>query len=320
MGVLVGAAGDNLFARDFIFSNYLDNQVYINPATASMLDNAEVTMTYRNQWPGLSATYVTYSASYAQPVSFLHGGLGLHVTNDAIQQGVLSTTSVNGIYGYYINLDRRTRIGAGIQASLSFRNLSADGFEFESDLLYGMGMGTNGESVPGYTTHYPDFSIGFLGEFDEKYTAGFAVHHLLQPVISDQSVIENRLQRRYSLHAHAIIDVNTHYRRKSIFLMPGIHYHQQQSYQQLNYGTTVHYEPLIMGVWLRQDLGFHFDAAIFLLGISLSNYSFVYSYDVNLSGNHFFLSKMGAHEVTFLIEFQYKSKRKKRGAIKCPDI
>ena len=41
-----------------------------------------MTMSYRNQWPAMSGSFVTTSAAYDQHVETLSGGLGFIVMND----------------------------------------------------------------------------------------------------------------------------------------------------------------------------------------------------------------------------------------------
>ena len=77
---------------------------------------------------------------------------------------------------------------------------------------------------------------------------------------------------------------------------------------------------IIAGIYARQSLKFKFDAIIILLGTRFRNLSLYYCYDINLSGADSRFTNLAAHEVTFLYDMQYKRKRNKRGAIKCPKI
>ena len=58
----------DLKAQDVAFSQFYANQLYLNPALAGSARCPRVTLNYRNQWPGIPSTYVTYSASYDQYV------------------------------------------------------------------------------------------------------------------------------------------------------------------------------------------------------------------------------------------------------------
>jgi len=57
---------ENLFAQDPEFTQFYANPLYLNPAFAGTARCPRVNLNYRNQWPAISGTYVTYSASYDQ--------------------------------------------------------------------------------------------------------------------------------------------------------------------------------------------------------------------------------------------------------------
>ena len=81
-------------AQDPQFTQFYANPLYLNPAFAGTARCPRVVMNYRNQWPALTGTFVTTSASYDQHVDGLTGGLGLLVTHDQAGKGTLNTTTV----------------------------------------------------------------------------------------------------------------------------------------------------------------------------------------------------------------------------------
>ena len=66
-------------AQDPEFSQFYANPLYLNPAFAGTARCPRVSLNYRNQWPGISGTFITTSATYDQQVESLYGGLGLMV-------------------------------------------------------------------------------------------------------------------------------------------------------------------------------------------------------------------------------------------------
>ncbi|HKK66993.1 MAG TPA: type IX secretion system membrane protein PorP/SprF, partial [Bacteroidales bacterium] len=64
-------------AQDAHFSQFYANPLYLNPAFAGSDKCPRVNLNYRNQWPALGQTYVTYSLSYDQHVNAIQGGAGL---------------------------------------------------------------------------------------------------------------------------------------------------------------------------------------------------------------------------------------------------
>src|SRR6185295_17434324 len=63
--VVTAGLGD-LLAQDPEFTQFYANPLYLNPAFAGTARCPRICLNYRNQWPGISGTYVTYSASYDQ--------------------------------------------------------------------------------------------------------------------------------------------------------------------------------------------------------------------------------------------------------------
>ena len=57
---------EDMLAQDPEFTQFYANPLYLNPAFAGTARCPRVNLNYRNQWPGISGTYVTYSASYDQ--------------------------------------------------------------------------------------------------------------------------------------------------------------------------------------------------------------------------------------------------------------
>ena len=79
--VLVGWS-DFAHAQDPQFTQFYANPIYLNPAFAGTARCPRLIMNYRNEWPALSGTFVTYSVSYDQHIDGLQGGMGLVILQD----------------------------------------------------------------------------------------------------------------------------------------------------------------------------------------------------------------------------------------------
>ena len=104
-------------AQDPEFTQFYANPLYLNPAFAGTARCPRLVMNYGNQWPALTGTFVTTSASYDQHVETIQGGLGLIVTNDRAGRGTLNTTTLSGIYSYQQPISRNFSLKAGFQAT-----------------------------------------------------------------------------------------------------------------------------------------------------------------------------------------------------------
>jgi len=90
--IIVGSGLVNdAFAQDPQFTQFYANPIYLNPAFAGSKRCPRVNMNYRNQWPAISGTFVTYSASFDMDVNALHGGIGGHFMADRAGEGTLNS-------------------------------------------------------------------------------------------------------------------------------------------------------------------------------------------------------------------------------------
>ena len=66
--VLISGYCDYIYAQDPQFSQFYASPLYLNPALTGSVKCPRATLNYRNQWPALGSTYVTYIASFDQQV------------------------------------------------------------------------------------------------------------------------------------------------------------------------------------------------------------------------------------------------------------
>lgn len=300
-------------AQDPEFTQFYANPLYLNPAFAGSNNCPRFVMNYRNQWPALSGTFVTYSASYDQHVPDLYGGLGLMVVSDDAANGTLRTTSVNAIYSYNLNITRSFAVRAGFQASFLQKTLDWTKLSFgdEIDPRYGFIRPTS-EQVRGGTATNVDFSAGLLG-YSKNFFVGFSAHHLTEP---NESLISNDspLPMKLTGHIGAIVPLTAgRYSDNDASISPNILYRQQGQFRQLNMGMYVSKGPIVAGVWYRNR-----DAFITLLGFQTKNFKFGYSYDLTIS--KLSAATAGSHEVSVQVLFPCKKRRPKFRTISCPSF
>ena len=90
--IMVILFNDQSNAQDPEFSQFYANPLYLNPALAGAEICPRAVINYRNQWPGLAKSFVTYNASYDQYFQKLHGAVGILVNMDNAGEGILKTT------------------------------------------------------------------------------------------------------------------------------------------------------------------------------------------------------------------------------------
>ena len=306
-------------AQDPAFSQFYSNALYLNPAFAGARNNGcpTASLNYRDQWPGIGRTYVTYSASYDQHIEAIGGGLGILIHQDQSGTGNLNTLNASLIYSYHLEINRKVNVKAGFEASYRSLNLDWSDLTFGDmiDPTYGFIYTTN-ENLINNPDHvqYPDFSAGILGYTDNLFL-GFATHHLTQP---DQGFISvSNLPRKYTIHAGGDLPLSK-YRNQVTTISPNVLYQRQQDFQQFNYGVYVSRGPIVGGLWARNSTQ-NFDAFILMFGLIQDAFKFGYSYDITVS-NLRNSNTLGAHELSFTLLMPCRSKSKSYNTINCPEF
>lgn len=295
-------------SQDLQFTQFYANPIYLNPAFAGSGYCPRVCLNYRNQWPNLSGTYVSYSASYDQFIKALAGGIGVLVTSDNQARGTLKTTTASFIYSYHIQVDRYFSIKAALQATYFQKTLDRGKLNFGDmiDARRGFVWNTN-EIVPSQNKSNADFSAGLLG-YSKHYFFGFAANHMTQP---DEGLLGvSKLPTKFTVHGGGIIQLE---KRGDSYISPNILFQRQGNFMQLNLGLYYNKGAFVAGLWYRNG-----DAVIALIGIQNKNFKIGYSYDVTvskLSGN-----TAGSHEISIQIQTFCKVKKPRYRLDSCPSI
>lgn len=307
-------------AQDPQFSQFYASPLYLNPALTGSIKCPRVTLNYRNQWPALGSTYVTYIASYDQGVKALEGSLGGYIYQDIQGDGAITSTNISGIYDYTFSLDRRSNLNIAFQATYIQKKLNWN-YIFPDMIhpLYGPIYPTAETNVPTVESkgHF-DFSTGIVYS-RQSFFGGVAVHHLTQPTESFRSNDDAVLPRKYTVHAGFNIPLSGRGIKKGeLLLSPNLLFQQQRDFQQMNWGLYLSRKGIVGGIWFRQNLTFHYDSFIMLLGYLKEKYKFAYSYDLTIS--ELKNQTLGAHEVSFSMIFPCKQKKQKFRTISCPSF
>lgn len=305
---LIFVCAFNVYGQDPQFTQFYANPLYLNPAFAGANFCPRVCINYRNQWPNLSGTYVTYSASYDRYIKALAGGIGILITTDDQARGTLKTTTASFIYAYNIKVSRQFSINAALQATYFQKTLDRTKLNFGDmiDPRRGFVWNTN-EIVPAQTKRNADFSAGILA-YSKHYFFGFAANHLTQP---DEGLLGvSKLPAKFTLHGGAIIDLE---KGGASNISPNILIQAQQKFLQINLGLYYKKDFFVAGLWYRNS-----DAVIALVGLQSKFLKVGYSYDVTISklaGN-----TAGSHELSLQLQFACKTRPPKYRLVSCPSF
>ena len=95
------------------FTQYMFNEMFINPAYAGSRDQVASTLVYRNQWVGIDGAPKTQTASIHGPLLNRKLGLGLTMMNESI--GVTHQFAIYGNYAYRIAVSEKGALALGLQ-------------------------------------------------------------------------------------------------------------------------------------------------------------------------------------------------------------
>jgi type IX secretion system PorP/SprF family membrane protein len=295
-------------AQDPEFTQFYVNSMYLNPAMVGSNSCPVATSIYRNQWPNLSGQYVTTAVSFEDYIPEISGGLGIMVTSDRAGYTVLSTTGASIAYSNYLNLSKKISIRSALQVSMFQEYLDGSKFRFpdQIDPIGGFILPTQDWTYGGPVT-YVSLGAGTV-LFSDNFYIGYAVNHINTP---NKSLIfgTSQLPMKHTIHLGAVLPIQIS--QYDIFeWTPSLIYRKQLDFQQVNLGVNINTNPLVAGIWYRGIVfaDRYTDAFILSLGIKLSSFNFMYSYDLTLS--ELTPSTGGAHEVSLVYKLPCKKNRR----------
>ena len=315
---------NELKSQDANYTQFYNNPVYFNPATAGIEDGMNIRTSYRKLWPSIGDGFNSYmlSVDIAEPA--VGGGLGLIMHSGDEGAGKIRENSFGAMYSYRMPvIKRKFYIQMGLQASAVSKRLKQDGYVFSDQLdpIYGDVYTSDYHGVSNDRVLYPDFNAGIAGKFNigefnngnprTTHIVGFSASHITRPDESFIGVESSRKPVKIVAHYNSVIPLRWGYtNEKKLSLAPGIVYENQAVFETFSMGLNFMLDPVYFGLWSRSrkviESGDNYNAAIVLLGIKTSinpelELDIGYSYDITVSK----LSKAtaGAHEITLSMAF-----------------
>ena len=293
------------WGQDPVFSQFYASPLQLNPAFAGITYAPRITFNHRNQYPGFNNAYVTYSASYEQPLEELNSGIGLVVMTDNAGDGIYKTNRFSAIYGYKVEIREDFFVKFGMEAGLLQSSLDWNKtlFRDQLDPITGPTESLSGEPIPeSLNKANLDIAAGILF-YNQYFYGGLSVHHLNSPDQSLLLVNENLnigLPLRFVIHGGAEFELERgNNRRRPTFISPNISYNAQAGFSQLNIGAYAGLDRFFGGFWYRHAGG-NPDAVIGLVGIRQGVLRIGYSYDFTIS-DLAAAGTGGTHEFSFAI-------------------
>ncbi len=272
-----------------IYTNYLLNEFYYNPAIAGSRDVFLANINYRNQWVGFNEAPRSYTASvYGSWKNRRKAGIGMSVVGE--RGGLTQRTGGYLTYAYHFSFTEKLRMGLGVSAGfLQYRVRLYDVRVVDSgdDLLSGNVMNANA----------PDLNAG-LYLYHDKFWLGLSGFQLLKSKLQFANSNSNLI-----MHYYATGGINVKVNKKNV-IQPSfmLRYSEPVPYQFDASLRWLYNKMFWLGVSYRTD-----DAYCAMLGFNYKDrINFGYSYDYTFSNIQKYST--GSHEIWLSYTINKKKK------------
>jgi type IX secretion system PorP/SprF family membrane protein len=268
------------------YTQYMLNEMAINPAVAGKDNYADMRSNNRYQWVGMTDAPRTYMLTLHSPLKNRKMGLGTHIYTDIV--GPTRRVGISLAYAYHIKITEKTKLSLGISAGI--QQWGIDGHK-----LHLHDAGDENLLTQYQTKIVPDFGAG-LYIHNEKWYFGFSAPQLYQSPIKlyENGDAKGTLVTHFILNGAYKIKVTDDIKVEPSFLIK----YANPTPTEIDLGARVIYQEQIwLGVGYR-----HNDAVTALLGFMYKNYLMVaYSYDFTSSNLQKYSS--GTHELMLGLRF-----------------
>jgi len=301
-------------AQDIQYSQFYAAPLYLNPSFAGSTGLARAGLNYRNQWPSIVTSFVTYSGYFDYFFEDYNSGVGLLLTSDREGLAGLTSNSLSFQYAYQLNLTEELTFRPGLHVGAVLRDINFDQLLFPNQIDPTTGPDPSipsGENIGG-NVFFLDIGLGGL-LYSNRLWIGGSVSHINEPNQAFQEEEPSKLPMKVSIHGGYKLPIGTRAGTtipgisREISLTPTFQYKFQGEFDQLDIGTYLTYEPMVFGLWYR---GVPFkplegnpnnESLIFLVGVSTNNLNIGYSFDYTLS--ELGIQSGGAHEISLSYNF-----------------
>lgn len=292
--LLAGLSGKVNAQYDPLFTQYMFNEMFINPAYAGSRDFLSATALYRDQWVGIDGAPKTQTFSIHSPIANKKIGLGFSIMNESI--GVEHQTGIFGSYAYRIQTSDVGFLSFGLQgAVINLQENYLDVIEHDQgDIQFS-------ENVHKIV---PNMGFGIYYK-TEKYYAGFSIPRLVENRldISSTDVIVNKFNTRnwhYFLTGGYVFNLSENIKLKPQIMMKAVD------------GAPLQVDGTIMALfneilWVGSTYRSE-DAVAFIAQFQVNKQIRIgYSYDYTTSQLNNYGN--GSHEITLGVDFPTKKLR-----------
>lgn len=336
--VLLCLLSFTIMAQDPRYSQYLGNELNLNPGYTGTARDLRFGLTYRTLWPNVPGKKFpgplsTYNGNLDFMVKFMknfQAGIGFNGGQDIEGQGFLTTSSFGVSYCQHMpnirkkgDMVDRFNIYLGFRTSINQVKLNWDRLVFSDQLspTYGVLSSPSSYYKEGTSSRlFVDLDLGlvvrnnFRGNDVWFNELSFGISHVLSPNISitGSTAAATRLPRRYIAAYRAAIKTSNQF-----FVGPLVVYEHQGKYTSLKAGIDFYFKlknnknqiPLLVGIYHHTGLLNNMDTRSFIIALghrgAFSSYfqKRYCNYSLGLSADFTYgglnMQTFGAYELTF---------------------
>jgi len=282
---------ENVAQQDPQYSQYMFNQMAVNPGYAGSHDAICLTAVHRQQWVGFDGAPVTSVFTVNTPFKLFGASHGAGLTVMSDQLGFDQNVSAGLSYAFRLPLGPG-KLGIGISGMFLNKALNAT-------WVIPNGSADEDKAIPGPNESVMGFDMS-LGVFyrAEKVYLGISSAHVLEPGLKYAEKVVGGiaynpkfpLKRHYYATAGCLLPLNN----PAFEFAPSLLAFSDGTASQFSANMNIMYNKKIWG-----GLGYRLnDAVIAMIGFELFNgVKFGYSFDYTFTGLNQYFSAGGSHEV-----------------------
>jgi type IX secretion system PorP/SprF family membrane protein len=316
--IFIGGVFSNSCAQDLHFSNNEAARAFSNFAAASMPEDFQATLAYRQQYTSVPVSYITSGASFIAKWKPLTSGLNL--LNDKAGDASWQTTQLQIPIIRSVFQNKMLGIGVILVPGVSFNSFNADALTFNSQYTGDLFNAANasGESFSNQSFNYYHASIGFASSAkvnkNLNLQMGYSIKLNSKPSHFQVNTFSKNANRN-QLFAHANYFINT-----SQYISLDANVSIQMKYQEQIFAAQYHHTLPSNKVVQSISIGAGYrvkDAMIFYTSIRMKDIQLNLAYDLNSSSFSRATNSNGATELILIYRF-YKKQELPKPKPFCP--
>jgi type IX secretion system PorP/SprF family membrane protein len=290
--LVMGSFGKVHAQYDAMFTQYTNNEMFINPAYTGSKEALAITALHRQQWIGVEGRPITTTISIHSPIWENKMGLGLSVLTEKI--GVTNRTILYASYAYRVKVGKGY-LGFGLNGGI---HIQTDRYtQLATDQIDDPRFSAN---VRNRVT--PNFGFG-INYYTDKFFAGISIPRLIDDHVTigqDKKVSFSLKAFHYYLTVGRVFNITDGFKLKPSLMMKAV------------VGAPVEFDITVNSLikerlWLGLAYRSGSDMSV-ILGVQLGpRFLISYSYDYSTTKLNKFTA--GSHELVLSALFGYKGKK-----------